>query len=63
MLSKIGVPVKVPLPAVGTNVQEHVFTSIAYGTLSAIMISLDRCEFILHRAERTREVHNVRLAA
>jgi hypothetical protein len=33
VLAKIGVKPKVDLPSVGENVQEHIFTSFAFGAI------------------------------
>jgi hypothetical protein len=41
VLAKIGVKPKVDLPNVGENVQEHLFTSLAFGT--SIFFFLLRC--------------------
>jgi GMC oxidoreductase len=42
VLAKIGVKPKVDLPNVGENVQEHVFTSFAFGTSFFLLLLLLR---------------------
>jgi hypothetical protein len=44
VLSKIGVPVKVALPAVGANVQEHVYVALSYGPLSVIIAHVEHAD-------------------
>ena len=36
VLSKVGIPLKVELPGVGENLQEHIYTGVSYGMYSLI---------------------------
>jgi GMC oxidoreductase len=62
VLAKIGVKPKVDLPNVGENVQEHVFTSFAFGTyFFYFLLLLLRCLPILtitHKELKDPEKYN-----
>jgi GMC oxidoreductase len=58
VLAKIGVKPKVDLPNVGENVQEHIFTSLAFGTFFLPSALLTHPYHHTSRAQRSREVQH-----
>lgn len=49
MLEKIGVPVKVELPGVGENMQDHVFVGMSWGKKKRSVSSTCSDQDILNR--------------
>jgi len=45
ILEKINVPIKVYLPAVGTNAQDHLLTGLSWGALSASFSALIHADY------------------
>ena len=58
VLAKIGVKPKVDLPNVGENVQEHLFTTLAFGTSSSFLLHCLPTLTITHQELKDPEKYN-----